>query len=103
MYKKHDKRCAICKESFKTSYLNKNICSFDCRVIAQRERSRIAMRRLRNKIRANFPACEVCKYKKLTEPHHELDGIHYLCPTHHCLITRNYTTLKEMLSPSNVW
>lgn len=98
-----DKICAICKKPFSTIYQRQNICSFDCRQEAQRERSRISMRKKRHEKRKNFQPCEVCGYKIVTEPHHEVDGIHHLCPTHHALITRNYASLDEMKKDPSKW
>lgn len=99
----HSKHCPICDKDFETKYQCQNICSFSCRQEAQRERSRMAMRKKRNKRRNSFPPCEVCGYNKVTELHHESKTTHYLCPTHHALITRNYATLSEMLMKPNEW
>src|SRR3990167_6327320 len=97
------KTCAICKLNFETKYQCQNICSWVCRQEAQRERSKISMRRRRHLKRSTFPPCEVCQYKIITEFHHDQKSTHYLCPTHHALITRNYTTLQEMLSNPSIW
>lgn len=56
------------------------------------------MRRKRNNGNATYQPCEVCGWTLITEIHHEPDGIHYLCPNHHALITRNKTTFMSLKS-----
>lgn len=92
------KDCAICKKEFETKYKNQNICSFICRREAQRDRSKRLMRIMRNKKISSYEPCEICGFRLITELHHEPFNTHYLCPTHHAMITRNRATLIEMIN-----
>ena len=99
------KICAICGKAFQTGFQSQNICSFECRQAAQRERARRLMRERRNADGTKqYTPCEVCGFDLLTEMHHEGTERHILCPNHHLLITRNIKTLDEVLamkSPEN--
>lgn len=95
----HTRTCAICGKEFTTVYYNQNLCSFDCRQEAQRERARLKMREMRNpEHKRKYTPCEVCGFDLLTEMHHEGNERHILCPNHHLLITRNKKTLSEVLA-----
>lgn len=94
----YKKICAICNKEFDTKYKNKNICAFDCRMEANRQNSRRIMRIKRNIKRDGYPPCEVCGWSLITHQHHESRTTHNLCPNHHHLITRNYTSLETMLN-----
>ena len=92
------RNCSICLGLFETKYSRQNICSFKCRMIAQRERSKIIMRIKRNKnMSKEYTPCEVCGFKEFTEIHHERDGTHNLCKNHHSLITRGIYTFEQLM------
>jgi hypothetical protein len=99
----YKRKCPMCQKEFETKYSRQNICGFNCRMEANRENSRVSSRRMRDKKRASFDPCEVCGYTVVTEQHHERDGVHHLCPTHHALITRNFVTLESMLNDRLPW
>ena len=91
-----NRTCSVCNEEFATKYTRQNICSFSCRQIAQRERSREAMRRKRK----DTPCvpCVACGYSLTTDTHHEGNKLYTLCPNCHALITRSIMTIDEILT-----
>lgn len=97
MYK-YTKNCAVCGREFKTDLQRKNLCSFDCRQEANRERSRAIMRRKRHPNNHKYPPCEGCGYTRITEMHHEGRERHQLCPNCHRLVTTGRDTLENLLS-----
>lgn len=96
------KICTICDGEFTTNRKNKNICSWDCRREHNRRHSRLYARLKRygtvngEKIRAYTP-CIICGFYETTDQHEEGGKKYTLCPNHHCMITRNLTTLDKLL------
>jgi hypothetical protein len=92
-------KCTICGNDFETKYLNKRVCSFECKQIKQRECSLRAMRRLRHQQQTgNGEKCVVCGWFLTIDTHHEKMKARPLCPNHHSLITRNVVAdIKEIL------
>ncbi len=95
------KKCSICKKDFSTIRIMQNICSWKCRQIANKERSRYCMRKLRHKTQGHkkqkyFKHCEICGYEKVIDIHHEGNKIFRLCPNHHALITRGIKTIEDL-------
>ena len=91
----YNKKCAFCGKEFETKYNMKNICSFNCRMAANRDNARISTR-IKRKRAPNDNPCEICGWNETIDRHHESDGIHYLCPNHHSLITRNGIKIEDI-------
>lgn len=89
------KKCSICEKEFKTNRSYQNICSWQCRQEANKQRCRATMRRLRHKTDKHNP-CEICGYKEVTDIHHEGNEVYRLCPNHHALITRGIKTATDL-------
>lgn len=87
MDEKYDRVCSICEQKFITIYKRQHICSFLCRMQAQKYRSRITMRKSRNGGKNTDP-CVVCGWTRTIEIHHEGKNIVFLCPNHHSMVTR---------------
>ena len=85
--------CAVCGNDFDTNNIQKKICSFKCRMQANRDNSRAYKRNKRREYRLNYP-CDVCGWNHTVDRHHEEGAIYYLCPNHHSLITRNNIDIK---------
>ena len=109
-YNKHGKRkdkyiytrvCSMCGKPFKTPYINKNLCSFECKQEHVRERSRMYARRKRNNLKKYAP-CIICGFDLATDIHKERGKTYVLCPNHHALITRNIKTLNELLKDKTI-
>lgn len=90
------KKCTICQEVFTTYRNNKNICSWVCRQEHNRRNARKYARSTRNGKKIYDP-CIVCGFSGTTDQHHEGGEVYTLCPNHHCMITRNIVTLRDLL------
>jgi len=88
--------CVICKKEFETRITRHKVCSFQCRMKANRDNARHSTRIKRKRLEGANP-CEICGWSKTIDRHHEDDGIHYLCPNHHSLITRNGVNISELI------
>lgn len=99
---KHDRNCSVCGKHFQTAYPRQNICSFGCRQIAGRERTRNIMRMRRakkyNKNARTCKPCEICGWNLTTDQHHEGKKVIQLCPNHHALITRGLKTIEQLMA-----
>jgi len=93
----YEKICSICNQPFTAGRRNKNICSYECKKIHNREHARFYARMRRNTIDKVYQPCVVCGYSETTDQHSENGRKYTLCPNHHCLITRNIKTLEELL------
>jgi len=89
------KHCSICNEEFKPKQSGQNICSWECRQIANRNRARYTMRLRRHKER-RFKPCSVCGYSLTSDRHHEGKRIYILCPNCHALITRGIKRIEQL-------
>jgi len=95
------KKCSICNNNFETHRKYQNICSWQCRQIAVKERARVTMRRKRYG-KVKYKPCEICGYKDVTDIHHERAKVYRLCPNHHALITRGIKTIEQLLKERSV-
>lgn len=93
------KICVMCGLYFDTERSNKNICSFDCKTEHVRQHSRFHARMKRNENLFGIKKipCVICGFSETTDQHREGREVVTLCPNHHCLITRNIKTLKQLL------
>lgn len=95
------KNCTMCGKEFTTITKSKNICSFICKRNHNRIHARFYARLRRfgplGKKEKKYLACIICGFSETTDQHREEGGVFTLCPNHHCLITRNIKTLKELL------
>lgn len=99
-----EKNCTVCGKKFEIKQSRQNICSWDCKQVAARERARRIMRIKRNKDKTRrYPPCEVCGYPLFTELHHEDFKKYNLCKSCHSLITRAIFTLNELFEESKKW
>ena len=96
----YQRECAVCGAAFETIYTRKHICSFGCRQEAMRVSGRAGskQRKQRRKDARVLRCCVVCGWNETVDLHHDVGATYILCPNHHALITRNITTIQEMLS-----
>lgn len=92
------KICTICDGEFITNRKNKNICSFDCKQEHNRQHAKeYARLRRYGGERKIYKPCIICGFSETTDMHRENGKVYVLCPNHRCLITRNITTLIDLL------
>ena len=90
------KICAICRNRFEAKNARKNVCSWECKLLKIRERSRLNKRNKERRKNMDCEPCVICGWKLSTDTHHEGLDTHILCPNHHALITRNLVTYQQM-------
>lgn len=90
------KVCTICGKPFKTNRSTQERCSWECRQEHNRQQAKFYARYHRNTGR-KYPPCIICGFDATTDQHREGGEVYTLCPNHHCMITRNIKTLRELL------
>lgn len=92
------KVCTMCGQPFETTRNNKNICSWECKREHVRQHSRFYSRMKKYGVKGRiYPPCIICGFSETTDQHREGGDVYTLCPNHHCLITRNIKTLRELI------
>ena len=88
-----EKKCTICRATFKTKIASKNLCSFLCKKEHNRQHS-LYYNRLK-RMNKTYDPCQVCGFNETIDIHREKGKFYYLCPNHHCLVTRGLKSIED--------